>query len=61
MNFSNLWLHVDWGNPKHKCRLGREWIEKSPEEKDMRVLVDGNHRIIEPFKLEKTSKIIEPT
>ncbi|PKU33724.1 rna-directed dna polymerase from mobile element jockey- hypothetical protein [Limosa lapponica baueri] len=23
------------GNPKHKYRLGREWIENSPEEKDL--------------------------
>ncbi|GAB0205993.1 hypothetical protein GRJ2_003064900 [Grus japonensis] len=28
------------GNPKHNCRLGREWIESSLEEKDLEVLVD---------------------
>ncbi|KAK4826242.1 hypothetical protein QYF61_006594 [Mycteria americana] len=33
-------LHVGRGNPKHKYRLVREWIERRPEEKDLGVLSD---------------------
>ncbi|GAB0179897.1 hypothetical protein GRJ2_000455000 [Grus japonensis] len=35
-------LHVGQRNPKHNYRLGEEWVESSPEEKDLGVVIDEN-------------------
>jgi len=33
-------LHIDRANPEHVYRLGREWIDSSPEEKALGVSID---------------------
>ena len=38
-------LHLGRGNPKHRRRLGREWLEGSTEEKDLGVLVGERHNV----------------
>ena len=38
-------LYLDCSNPKHRYRLGREWLESSPEEKGLVVLVDESPNV----------------
>jgi len=53
-------LHMAWGNPKQKYRVGREWIESSTAENDCRVLVGEKLNMTQQCVLtaQKASRIL---
>ncbi|KAF4798766.1 hypothetical protein TURU_062332 [Turdus rufiventris] len=44
-------LHLSQGNPKHKYRLDREWIETRSGEKDLGVLVEENLNVTQKYMI----------
>ncbi|PKU47865.1 hypothetical protein llap_1845 [Limosa lapponica baueri] len=44
-------MHLGHSNPKHKYRSGRKWIESSPEEEGLGVLVDKKLNVSQQYVL----------
>jgi len=44
-------LHLGWSNARHKYKLGEEWLEGSPAEQNLGVLVDRRVKMIQQSAL----------
>jgi len=53
-------LHVSQGNPKHKYRLGGEWLDSSPEEKDLGMFIEKKLNVSQQCALaaQKANRIL---
>ncbi|KAJ7403900.1 hypothetical protein BTVI_74649 [Pitangus sulphuratus] len=53
-------VHMDWGKPRHKHRLGEGWIESAHKEKHLEILVDKKLNMTQPCALtaQKANRIL---